>query len=146
MRTAQSQFDKNQFIREGLRLKDLSHRNVVTLLGVCLAAEPLLLVLEYMSLGDLKVLLRRCKETQTELHLSHLMSLALDVSSGFAYLQQRGFVHRDLAARNVMVSGLYLAKIGDFGSCHVGCRCSSDAVAQAWRVARTTQSTTQHAA
>jgi serine/threonine protein kinase len=121
MKAGHSQFDKNQFIREGLRVKDLSHRNVVALLGVSMAAEPLMLVFEYMSLGDLKVLLRQCKENGADLSLSHLMSFAIDVSHGFAYLQQRGFVHRDLAARNVMVSGLYVAKIGDFGLVSVWC-------------------------
>ena len=44
------------------------------------------------------------------------MSLAIDSSKGFEYLQESGFVHRDLAARNVLVSGSFCAKIGDFGS------------------------------
>ncbi len=46
------------FIREAARIKELNHRNVVRLLGVHFATNPLLMVLEYMALGDLKSLLR----------------------------------------------------------------------------------------
>ena len=49
------------FIREATRISHLSHSNVIKLLAVCFRAKPLLIVLEYMALGDLKSLLRQVK-------------------------------------------------------------------------------------
>ena len=115
MKQGLAQSDSTQFIREGLRLKALSHINVVKLLACCLASEPYMLVLEYMVNGDLKALLRRCKESHIGLSVSHLLKFAVDAGSGFAYLQEMRFVHRDIAARNVLVDSLFTAKIGDFG-------------------------------
>ncbi len=115
MKTQQYASAKNDFVREALRLRDLDHCNVVRLLGVCLTAEPYYLVLEYLSNGDLKMMLRRYQESNVELSSHHLVKLALDVFAGFEYLQNKRFLHRDLAARNVFVSGIFVAKIGDFG-------------------------------
>ena len=115
LKQSQSEGDVNAFIREGARLKELSHDNVIRLIGVCLTGEPYYIVLEYMPHGDLKTLLRKCKSCSIELHVDHLLSFALDVSRGFEYLQQQQFIHRDLASRNVLVSASFVCKIGDFG-------------------------------
>ena len=115
LKHSQSEGDINAFIREGARLKELSHDNVIRLIGVCLTGEPYYIVLEYMPFGDLKTLLRQCQAKGISLFEAHLLSFALDASRGFEYLQQRQFVHRDLAARNVLVSASFVAKISDFG-------------------------------
>ena len=115
LKHSQSESDVNVFVREGLRLRELEHINVIRLIGVCLTEQPYLIVLEYMPYGDLKSLLRHCKTGEAAVTVSHQMSFALDISRGFDYLQQKGFVHRDLAARNVLVSASFSAKIGDFG-------------------------------
>ena len=103
-----------EFMREAKRLQSLHHDHVVRLLGVCFSSEPLMIVLEHMANGDLKAFLRS-QAGGNELTPQHLMKIAIDASSGFAYLQGHGFVHRDLAARNVLLSGHFEAKIGDFG-------------------------------
>ena len=115
LREGASQVAANEFIREGLRLQDLNHENVIRLLATCVREQPYMLVLEYMIYGDLKALLRHCHSSKVDLSLAHMLKFSLDVSHGFEYLQQKRFVHRDLAARNVLVSGTFVAKIGDFG-------------------------------
>ena len=115
MRQGQDQSAKNAFIRESMRQKDLDHPNVVRMLAVCLVAEPYMIILEYMSFGDLKSLLRRCKANATVLTLSHYCSFLKDLCAALDYLHSRRFVHRDIAARNVLISGSLTAKIGDFG-------------------------------
>ena len=49
------------FIREAARIRNLNHDNVVRLLAVHFRTNPLLIVLEFMSLGDLKSLLRQLR-------------------------------------------------------------------------------------
>ena len=115
LKKAVSENVSNNFVREGLRLRDLRHENVVLLLATCIASEPKMLVLEYMAHGDLKALLRQAKTESIPLTESHLLKFSVDVCSGFEYLRRKGFIHRDLAARNVWISGTFQAKIGDFG-------------------------------
>ena len=115
LKQPQSEANTNAFIREGVRLRELDHANVIRLLGVCVADEPLYIVLEYMTYGDLKTILRQCQSSGVPLKGTHLLSFALDASRGFQYLQEKAYVHRDLAARNVLVSASFTAKIGDFG-------------------------------
>ena len=105
---------KLSFRQEAARLAPLKHENVVALLGVTFSSEPLMIVLEYLPVGDLKTFLRRMRGDGT-IGGQHLMKLGLDVSRGFQYLQSMRFVHRDLAARNVVLSGAHVAKIADFG-------------------------------
>ena len=107
--------DRNQLFDEAVRQRGLSHDNVVRLLGVCFTGTPCFLLLEYMANGDLKAYLRQCESGTCQLTAEHLAKLAVDCCAGFSYLQLCKFVHRDLAARNVVLSGSYVAKIGDFG-------------------------------
>ena len=46
--------DKINFVGESQLMKRLDHPNVLRLLGVCMQEEPLLLIAEFMELGDLK--------------------------------------------------------------------------------------------
>ena len=58
----------NDFIREGLRMSQFDHPNVLKLLGICWSNNPSnpyhhspLIILPYMELGDLKTYLRKCR-------------------------------------------------------------------------------------
>lgn len=73
-----------------------------------------MIVLEFMSNGDLKTLLREVKETGS-FETGHLLHISRDVANGFRYLQGLNYVHRDIAARNVLLDRYYVAKISDFG-------------------------------
>eukprot|EP00042_Codosiga_hollandica_P025302 m.111619 g.111619 ORF g.111619 m.111619 type:complete len:1373 (-) comp51827_c1_seq4:2114-6232(-) len=108
------------FAKEAVRLRVLDHSNVVKLLAVCFRVNPPFLVLEYMHHGDLKTYMRSARDLTDEsgkplIGLLHLNKLALDCARGFQYLQGMQYVHRDLAARNVLLSRIFVAKIGDFG-------------------------------
>ena len=115
LNSTSSQQDKDAFVREGLRLQDLHHENIVALVGTCLLQGPPMLILEYCPNGDLKRYLQYCMRTGSTLSLNHVLKLVLDVGRGFEYLQRVNFVHRDLAARNVLLDATFRAKIGDFG-------------------------------
>lgn len=102
---------KESFVREAQLMKRLHHPNIVRLLGVCLQAEPLMFVVEHMAKGDLRSLLLQERCTPA----SRLVSFAIDVASGLAYLAENAIVHRDLAARNCLVNEDYVVKLSDFG-------------------------------
>jgi serine/threonine protein kinase len=100
----------------------LSHPNVVQLLGVQEARQPVMLALEYCEHGSLRDLLRTTAG-QRRFNLIQRQDMAAQVAAGLRYLHSRLCVHRDVAARNVLVAsgGVscppcgYTVKLGDLG-------------------------------
>lgn len=135
----------DKFLDEAKIMRDLSHKNIVRLYGVCTNEGPILIVTEFMANGCLLNYLRDglgknmkfktvldfaaqvswkdCKEQAWNVHLQ--------IANGMAYLEQKRYVHCDLAgrakmwcasflwcvclARNILVGELDVVKIADFG-------------------------------
>ncbi|XP_064601187.1 proto-oncogene tyrosine-protein kinase receptor Ret-like isoform X2 [Liolophura sinensis] len=115
-------------------LKDVSHPNVIKLLGACTKEEPLYIIVEYCEYGSLRHYLRSCRHnnalsmegqdissgqskslTKYSLSTRELLSFAWQIAKGMHYLAEMKVVHRDLAARNVLVASGKVVKISDFG-------------------------------
>lgn len=110
-------------------LKEVSHPNVVQLLGACTDPNgPFLLLLEYCEHGSLRNYLRRARmvgavasttglqqDQPVTIQPRDLLSFAWQISQAGAYLCEMKLVHRDLAARNVLVAAGKVCKISDFG-------------------------------
>jgi serine/threonine protein kinase len=111
--------DAREAIQEAVQAQRLDHPNVIKMLACCPrdSAEAFV-VYEYAANGDLKTYLRAGR---SELQSGHLLQLARDAASGFAYLAGQRVVHRDLAARNVLLDSRFVAKISDFGGFVVVC-------------------------
>lgn len=113
------------FIREAEFMAKLNHPNIVTFYGVCLRGrEDLLLLYEYMDLGDLKRFLAlhgphpelmNAPADTWRLTPLHQIDIARQVAQGLAYLHRSHFVHRDLASRNCLISTGLVVKLSDFG-------------------------------
>ncbi|XP_065899877.1 uncharacterized protein [Dysidea avara] len=113
-----SEPDRVKFLREAAIMGQFQHINIVQLHGVVTEEEKMMIVLEYMSKGDLRAYLLEMKTApqETNVDLKHdLLSFCRQVSSGLNYLASKHFVHRDLAARNILVSSDDVCKIADFG-------------------------------
>ncbi|EYC13882.1 hypothetical protein Y032_0042g579 [Ancylostoma ceylanicum] len=131
---------RSEFLREISLMKTLGyHDRLVNMLACITESEPLCLIVEYCSDGDLLRFLReRCKymmkldasgityqeppidnsyDTEMVITVKQLLMFAVQISYGLEYLSSKGFVHRDVAARNVLVHGKNACKIGDFGLC-----------------------------
>ncbi|XP_065899793.1 uncharacterized protein [Dysidea avara] len=110
--------DKVRFLQEAAIMCQFDHENVIKLYGVVIDA-PEMIVLEYMSRGDLRKFLHALQPSSEETVYSKLPLLLLkfcqETAAGMAYLSGKQFVHRDLAARNVLISEKYICKIADFG-------------------------------
>ncbi|XP_038064957.1 angiopoietin-1 receptor-like [Patiria miniata] len=107
--------------------KLLSHSNVVKLFGFCIDRDPIYIIMEYMSKGQLKELLTSSRgkgklQVYSNLHgrsksltSRDLIKFAADVADGMAFLASQQCIHRDLAARNVLVGENMICKVSDFG-------------------------------
>ncbi|KAJ8402036.1 hypothetical protein AAFF_G00372710 [Aldrovandia affinis] len=120
-----SENGRTDFQREAELLTNLQHEHIVTFYGVCVEADPLIMVFEYMKHGDLNKFLRSHGpdavlmdgqySMQVELTQPQMLHIAQQIAAGMVYLASQHFVHRDLATRNCLVGENLLVKIGDFG-------------------------------
>ena len=101
---------QRQFLSAASTLAELSHPNVVRLLGVCVRHFPLCVILEYLNAGDLSEYLRHCDPHYRAdgrrgrlLCAAERVDIASQMAGAMAYVSSRGFVHRDVAARNFLV-------------------------------------------
>ena len=104
-----------EWLAEVNYLGQLSHPNLVKLIGYCCEDDHRLLVYEYMSLGSLeKHLFRRVGCTLT---WSKRVKIALHAAKGLAFLHgaERSVIYRDLKTANILLDECYNAKLADFG-------------------------------
>lgn len=73
--------EQDAFLREIRLMKALGrHSQVVSLLGACMTSEPILLVLEYCALGDLRGYLSSKRQTAISLQSASVSSSYLPVT------------------------------------------------------------------
>ena len=101
-----------EFLAEAEVMKKLSHPKVLQLYAVCTREEPIYIITELMTKGDLLNYLR--KEGR-HLKLPTLIDIGAQVANGMDYLGSQHYIHCNLAARNVLVGDGNIAKIADFG-------------------------------
>ncbi|GMT26681.1 hypothetical protein PFISCL1PPCAC_17978, partial [Pristionchus fissidentatus] len=103
------------------------HERLVNILACVTSSDPVLLITEYCSNGDLLDFMRHRKiymmenpqslDTSKFITIKNQIMFAIQVAYGLEYLSTRGFIHRDIAARNILVDHHETCKIADFGLC-----------------------------
>ncbi|GLU10482.1 hypothetical protein SLE2022_272810 [Rubroshorea leprosula] len=104
-----------EWLAEVNYLGQLSHPNLVKLIGYCCEDDHRLLVYEYMASGSLeKHLFRRVGNTLT---WSKRMKIALHAARGLAVLHdaERSIIYRDFKTSNILLDRDFNAKLSDFG-------------------------------
>ncbi|XP_068685780.1 angiopoietin-1 receptor-like isoform X2 [Montipora foliosa] len=120
--------DRKDLLSELELMKKLKpHPHVIKLIGCVTESEPLMVLVEYVTFGDLLGYLRKSRglndtyyknpdvKPETNLTSEQLMKFAWEVADGMCYLSSKKIVHRDLAARNVLVGEGERCKVTDFG-------------------------------
>lgn len=105
--------ERAALLEEATITAQFDHPNVVGFVGVVTVGEPILVLLQYCSKGDLRTYLRgfadESDKGSVEVHM--LVGLASGVANGMSYLASRKLVHRDLAARNILLDAASVPKV-----------------------------------
>ncbi|XP_031092763.1 receptor kinase-like protein Xa21 isoform X1 [Ipomoea triloba] len=103
------------FDSECKAMRDIRHRNLVKVIGICSNQDVKALVLEYMSNGSMERWLHNFNYC---LDFVKRLEIMLDVASTLEYLHHNYFhpiVHCDLKPSNVLLDEDMVAHLGDFG-------------------------------
>ncbi|KGN61217.1 probable serine/threonine-protein kinase PBL17 isoform X1 [Cucumis sativus] len=104
-----------EWLAEVNSLGQLSHPNLVKLIGYCCEDEYRILVYEYMASGSLeKHLFRR---VGSSLSWARRIKIALDAARGLAFLHgaETPIIYRDFKTSNILLDADFNAKLSDFG-------------------------------
>lgn len=92
-----------------LNLFKLKHKHLVALYGTCTRKEPMIIVKEFMSKGNLRDFLSNGEGAS--LKFQDLIIIASNVASGMEYFEAKKILHRNLAARHIFIGVNNVAKI-----------------------------------
>ncbi|XP_060187991.1 cold-responsive protein kinase 1-like [Lycium barbarum] len=116
--SAESRQGLREFLTEIETISDVTHPNLVELIGYCLDGNNRILVYEYLDNTSLDRALFGSGTRNVQLDWETRAAICLGTATGLAYLHEElvpHIVHRDIKASNILLDKDYKPKIGDFG-------------------------------
>ncbi|GLT46085.1 hypothetical protein SLA2020_198700 [Shorea laevis] len=117
-RLQDSQRSDKEFSSEMATLGSVRHRNLVPLLGFCVAKKERLLVYRYMQRGMLHDQLHHMDDSGSDLEWSLRLKIAVGAARGFAWLHHScnpRILHRNISSKCILLDADFEPKISDFG-------------------------------
>lgn len=117
-RLQNTQHSEKEFTSEMATLGNVKHRNLVPLLGFCMAKKERLLVYKDMPNGTLHDRLHSVSEGEKTLEWPMRMKIAIGAAKGFAWLHHNcnpRIIHRNISSKCILLDVEYEPKISDFG-------------------------------
>ncbi|XP_072341319.1 interleukin-1 receptor-associated kinase 4-like isoform X3 [Scyliorhinus torazame] len=105
---------KLQFSQEIKTLEKFQHENLVELLGFSNDGEHPCLVYAYMPNGSLLDRLA-CLDNTAPISWNTRCSIAQGTANGLKYLHENNHIHRDVKSANILLDGIFVPKVSDFG-------------------------------
>lgn len=100
---------KIRFQREINILKELKHKNIVSIIDIGIYQDKPFIVIDYVD-GD------SLDRIATKLNIIQKIGILISAANGIAYLHSKGIIHRDIKPENILVSkNLKEVKIADLG-------------------------------
>ncbi|XP_028794856.1 probably inactive leucine-rich repeat receptor-like protein kinase At5g48380 [Neltuma alba] len=116
-RLQESQYSEKEFASEMATLGTVRHRNLVSLLGFCVAKQERLLVYKYMENGSLHDQLHLDTDRST-MQWSIRLKIAIGAAKGLAWLHHScnpRIIHRNISSKCILLDADFEPKISDFG-------------------------------
>eukprot|EP00960_Hanusia_phi_P049180 759421-Hanusia_phi.AAC.2 len=109
---------RKSFLREADNLYQLSHRNVVELVGAVMldeGGEPCYMLVSELLAQTLESEMERLRDLDKEEQRQRQEGIMLGLAEGLAYLHSMGIIHKDIKPQNVMIGRDLSPKYIDFG-------------------------------
>uniref|UniRef100_A0A0D9ZZ72 non-specific serine/threonine protein kinase n=1 Tax=Oryza glumipatula TaxID=40148 RepID=A0A0D9ZZ72_9ORYZ len=117
-RLQDSQHSETQFMSEMKTLGQVRHRNLVPLLGFCIAKRERLLVYKHMPKGSLYDQLNQEEGKDCKMDWTLRLRIGIGAAKGLAYLHHTcnpRVLHRNISSKCILLDEDYEPKISDFG-------------------------------
>ncbi|KAK2966618.1 hypothetical protein RJ640_025303 [Escallonia rubra] len=117
-RLQDTQHSEKEFASEMATLGNVKNRNLVPLLGFCMAKRERLLVYKYMPNGTLHDKLHFVGDDGTSMEWPMRLKIGIGAAKGFAWLHHScnpRIIHRNISSKCILLDANFEPKISDFG-------------------------------
>ncbi|XP_059626302.1 probably inactive leucine-rich repeat receptor-like protein kinase At5g48380 [Cornus florida] len=117
-RLQNSQHSEKEFMSEMGTLGNVKHRNLVPLLGFCMAKKERLLIYKHMSNGTLYDKLHIVNDGGKSMEWATRLKIGIGAAKGFAWLHHNcnpRIIHRNISSKCILLDVDFEPKISDFG-------------------------------